>query len=505
MGKQRAKAIKFDKEKEKQNQNDVEERDEKNQLVSQNKKIRKAKWKYICSIYPTIQQIQSFYLYGSLILHTNYDPDTVFSNQAIDLVLRHQQIQSVIIDKQIGAIETNFNIINPGLVDFSFLVEHYKNKQLQIYFDFAKSLKDFQIFVNVINQKTIDKQNELKSKPTLLDVFDKQYLEFEKWAQNLIEKHFKDEFFGYSLYQANYRKGYVEMKKQVNSQNSISLFGESMNDVYEAEICKMKNKSVMFEKYQDFNIDLILECLAFEISANASSLPYQKKYLYFSTIEGFQLPGTLEIYKIKFYDYKKNDPNFYFIQEFDYSMTINVLKVDNLWLKRLINIRKELENYQIPNNPPFIFENSSEFSSHNNILNFNEEDSDILSTVKNNNFMQSEKFDQMIDTSQNGQQYIIGSLQASNFLGKNDNKLANADTDLYFTPEVIDLAGDIDRQEYLNKQVLQLQQKEKIVQNLNQFYSYKKQELELSNIEYSCQVEYFLDKYYSDHDSSKNS
>ncbi|KAL4464166.1 hypothetical protein ABPG72_008568 [Tetrahymena utriculariae] len=245
-------------------------------------------------------------------------------------------------NNNIGAIETNYNVINPGLVDFAFLVKHFENKQLQVYYDFAQSLKNYQIFVSSISQKIMDKQKELKSMPALLDIMDQQYFQFEQWASDLIEKHFKDEFFVYSLYQVNYRKGYAEMKKQVNSYNSISLFGETASNVYEAEI------------YQDFNINQFLESLTFNIGASASWLPYQKKHLTFSTIEGFQIPGIMEIYKLKFYDYKKNDYNFRFIQDYDYIMAINVFKVDDLWLKRLIDIRKNLENYQRPNNPPFI-------------------------------------------------------------------------------------------------------------------------------------------------------
>ncbi|KAL4476460.1 hypothetical protein ABPG74_010193 [Tetrahymena malaccensis] len=506
MRKQKLNAIQNDAEKEQKKINDANEKEEQNKNVvsSTHKKIRKCKWQYRCSIFHTIKQNHCFYLYGSLVLHTNYDLDTLFSTQTIDLILHHQQMQSVAINKQIGAIETNFNVMNPGIVDFNFLVKRFENKQLQIYFDFAKSLKDLQISVNTVNQFVIEKQKELKSMPELLDLLDQQYFQFEKWANDLIEKHFKDEFFGYTLYQNNYRKGYAEMKKQVNSQNSISLFGESLNDIYEAELCKMKNKSIFFERYQDFNIDLFLENLTFNITANSSKLQFQKKQITFSTIEGFQLPGTMEIYKLKYYDYKKDDPNIKFISEKDYIMIITLLKVDDLWLKRLIDIRKELQDYQKPNNPPFKFESSSE----NNIdsFSFNEEDKDILSTIRNTNYdkIYLEPLDQEIDTCQNVQQCIPSSLNFSSEV-QNDNQLSNTKEEQYFTPEVIDLTGNKEHQDYLSKQVLQLQQKKKIAQNLNKYFSQKQQELELSNIEYSCQVEYLLDKFYSsDHEMLKN-
>ncbi|KAL4476462.1 hypothetical protein ABPG74_010195 [Tetrahymena malaccensis] len=504
MGKQEIKAIEYDVEKDSQKEDDIEEKEENKKVVSTRKNIRKAKWKYRCSIYPTIKQNHCFYLYGSLILHSDYDPVNIFSSETMDLIQKHQQVQSVVINKQVGAIETIYDIISPGILDFAFLVKHFENKQLQTFYNFAQSLKDFKIFVDIINQKIIDKKKLLKSMPKVLDIMDQQYFQFEKWANDLIEKHFKDEFFGYNLYQANYRKGYAELKKQVVSHNSISLFGETINDVYESELCKMKNKSVQFEKYQDFNLDLMIESLTFIIGANASQQQHMKKNLSFSTIEGFQLPGTMEIYKIKFYDYKKDDPTFQFVSEYDYMMTISVLKVDDLWLKRLIDIRKELENYQKPNNPPFLMEASSEFKNSNSLI-FKEEDNDILSTVKKNNLsrMQFEPFNDMIDNSYKLNDCLVSSQNLSQ-AGKSDFETVNTEASEYFTPEAIDLAGNKEHQEYLSKQMLQLQQKDQIAQNLNQFFQLKQQELELSNIEYTCQVEYFLDKFYSSDKGSSN-
>ncbi|EAR88181.2 hypothetical protein TTHERM_00016470 (macronuclear) [Tetrahymena thermophila SB210] len=497
MGKQELKAIECDTEKDQQKEEEVQEQNKK--VVSSRKNIRKAKWKYRCVMYPTIQQNFCFYLYGSLILHSDYNPVNVFSSDTMDLIQRHQQVESVIINKQVGAIEIKYNIISPGILDFAFLVKHFENKQLQSFYNFAQSLKDFKIFVDVINQKIIDKKKILNKMPKVLDIMDQQYFQFEKWANDLIEKHFKDEFFSYSLYQSNYRKGYAELKKQVSSHNTISLYGQSISDVYEAEICKMKNKSVQFEKYQDFNIDLLMECLTFIIGANASQQSFQKKNLQMSTIEGFQLPVTIEIYKLKFYDYKKNDPNFHFVSEYDYMMIINVVKVDDLWLKRLIDIRKELENYKKPNNQPFMIEASQEFNHINSLL-FKEEDNEILRTVKKNNsfnHMQFESFEDAMDSSYKVNEGLISSSHISSVGVKSDNETINTDTCEYFTPEVIDLAGNKEHQEYLNKQIMQLQQKDQIAQNLNTFFQLKQQEIELSNIEYSCQVEYFLDKFYS--------
>jgi len=58
----------------------------------------------------------------------------------------------------------------------------------------------------------------------------------------------KDEFFNYALFRTNYNKGFVELKKQVVSENWIELYGATVEDCVENEIYKMHHKCISLEK-----------------------------------------------------------------------------------------------------------------------------------------------------------------------------------------------------------------------------------------------------------------
>lgn len=61
-----------------------------------------------------------------------------------------------------------------------------------------------------------------------------------------------------------------------------------------------------------------------------------------------------ENYYIKYCNYKKNDKDFMFVSDNDYVLFVNVIKVEDFWLKKLIDLREDLMHYKKPNNPLLI-------------------------------------------------------------------------------------------------------------------------------------------------------
>lgn len=52
------------------------------------KYIKKTKWKYM-SIGPVLKQTHMFYLYGSIVLFTDYTPENIYNSNLVELVARH--------------------------------------------------------------------------------------------------------------------------------------------------------------------------------------------------------------------------------------------------------------------------------------------------------------------------------------------------------------------------------------------------------------------------------